>query len=495
MALEDEDYYSVLMQALGGIDRDSYAARGVVYEREHKALMRRLYSADPPFSDAEIDSEKKRFRDAIHRIEFGEGDYQITLIPDRDTLAEQAARRPAMLAAPPRRKVNGGEPESIRAWRQPEPVVELKPARQRMFSGANRWSKGKSPKSSPPLAPDGPEPDRSGVDRSASDRPASDRPGPGKAVPEKTVQDNRPVEGKPVPALHWSLRNPYPEQPNRAQGNPRQQKAPGLTLEAALGEAIKDGPVAGISKRPAVAAAPERPAPKQPRRSVTGRVLMRTLPAALLVFGVILGSAYVNDDLNVTKLTSLVGQMSDMGDASSSEQRAILYDDNPPDPTGPRIVGSAVWRAQLEPSGVQLKPTKVLHLKVEVPQRRLAMTMTFRPETAGAAMSHLAEIRFLREDQQPDGDISTITGLVMTGADLARPASLIGSVVRVTPGVFLFGLSAKPEDVEKNLRSLKEGGWFGIPLTYRNGVKGVLTFEKGSAAEHMLTEVLAQSGV
>jgi hypothetical protein len=403
-----------------------------------------------------------------------------------------------MLAAPPRRKVNGEEPESIRAWRQPEPVVELKPARQRMFSGANRWAKGKPPKSSPPLAPDGPEPDRSGLDRPTSDKPTSDRPGPGKVVPEKTVQDNRPIkpaEDKSASALHWSLRNPYPEQPKQRQGNSRQQKVPELTLEAALGEAIKDGPVAGVSKRPNIAAAAESPRPKKPHRSVTGRVLARTLPAVLLVFGAIFGSIYLNDELNLTKLTSLVGEMSDMGSAPSGEQRAILYDDNPPDPTGPRIVGSAVWKAQLEPAGVQLKPTKVLHLNVEVPQRRLSMTMTFRPETAGAAMSHLAEIRFLREDQQPDADISTITGLVMTAADLERSASLIGSVVRVTPGVFLFGLSAKPEDVEKNLRSLKEGAWFGIPLTYRNGVKGVLTFEKGSAAERMLAEVLAQSGV
>ena len=55
------DYYTSLLRAVDGLDRDAYAARGAIYEREHKALMRLLYSADPPRSEAEIEREQRPF--------------------------------------------------------------------------------------------------------------------------------------------------------------------------------------------------------------------------------------------------------------------------------------------------------------------------------------------------------------------------------------------------------------------------------------------------
>ena len=62
------DYFAVLSRAVAGLDRDSYAARGAAYDREHKALLRRLFSADPPHSDTQIEQEQQAFREAIRRI-------------------------------------------------------------------------------------------------------------------------------------------------------------------------------------------------------------------------------------------------------------------------------------------------------------------------------------------------------------------------------------------------------------------------------------------
>jgi len=132
---------------------------------------------------------------------------------------------------------------------------------------------------------------------------------------------------------------------------------------------------------------------------------------------------------------------------------------------------------------------------VEVPGRKVFLTVTIRREPAGGAMSHLLEFRFLREDkQQPDPDISNIASIVMTTADMSRPTILAGQVVSVTPGVFLFGLSNNPSDREKNLRNLKELAWMGIPLAYRNGASGVLVVEKGADGERAISEAIRQWG-
>jgi hypothetical protein len=64
------DYYALLARAVESLERDAYAARGAIYDREHKALLKRLISSSAPCSDADIAREERAFRDAIRRIEF-----------------------------------------------------------------------------------------------------------------------------------------------------------------------------------------------------------------------------------------------------------------------------------------------------------------------------------------------------------------------------------------------------------------------------------------
>jgi hypothetical protein len=64
------DYYTLLSRAVESLERDAYAARGAIYDREHKALLKRLISANEPCTDADIMREEQAFRDAVRRIEF-----------------------------------------------------------------------------------------------------------------------------------------------------------------------------------------------------------------------------------------------------------------------------------------------------------------------------------------------------------------------------------------------------------------------------------------
>ena len=184
-----------------------------------------------------------------------------------------------------------------------------------------------------------------------------------------------------------------------------------------------------------------------------------------------------------------------VGTTPTGTRVAFLFDGNRPDPNGPKFPGTATWRLRSERAASQREPSAVVQLDLEIPGRKVAMTMTMRRERPGSAMSHLLEFRFLREDkQQPDPDIANIASVVMTTAELARPTLLAGQVVNVTPGVFLFGLSGNPEDIEKNLRNMKELGWLGIPLAYRNGANGVLVVEKGPDGERAINEAIRQWG-
>ena len=90
------DHFTPLSRAVASIDRDSYAARFAVYEREHKALLRRLATASVPCSDADVAREERAFRDAIRRIEFADEDDDPTLAP-QDEPADRVGDRQSVV--------------------------------------------------------------------------------------------------------------------------------------------------------------------------------------------------------------------------------------------------------------------------------------------------------------------------------------------------------------------------------------------------------------
>jgi hypothetical protein len=130
------DHFTPLSRAVASIDRDSYAARFAVYDREHKALLRRLATADVPCSDADIAREERAFRDAIRRIEFADEDDQPSLVPPDEPVAEQLSeprREPAWpQPRPPRRETprETADVPVLPSLDQVEPRVALEPSLQ-----------------------------------------------------------------------------------------------------------------------------------------------------------------------------------------------------------------------------------------------------------------------------------------------------------------------------------------------------------------------------
>jgi hypothetical protein len=66
------DHYTPLSRAVASIDRDAYSARFAIYDRAHKALLRRFATGEIPCSDADVEREEHAFREAVRRIEFAD---------------------------------------------------------------------------------------------------------------------------------------------------------------------------------------------------------------------------------------------------------------------------------------------------------------------------------------------------------------------------------------------------------------------------------------
>lgn len=121
------DYYALLSRAVETLEEDAYAARGAVYDREHKALLKRLINSSTPCTDADIAREERAFRDAIRRIEF----------PDERV---QAPRTPQLEPSPdpdwPKSSRDRARAQRRELPREPTGDRERVPARE----SGRRWS-------------------------------------------------------------------------------------------------------------------------------------------------------------------------------------------------------------------------------------------------------------------------------------------------------------------------------------------------------------------
>jgi hypothetical protein len=176
-------------------------------------------------------------------------------------------------------------------------------------------------------------------------------------------------------------------------------------------------------------------------------------------------------------------------------QRVVLYEEDPADPNGKRYVGSAIWRTETVSPGTAQAPELAIRCDVEIPERRLAMTLSMRRNTDQALpASHTVEVTFNLPADFPFGGISNVPGILMKQAEQTRGAPLSGLAVKVTSGFFLLGLSAVETEKDRNIQLLKERGWFDIPVVYNNGRRAIIAVEKGNPGERACKDAFAAWG-
>jgi hypothetical protein len=141
-------------------------------------------------------------------------------------------------------------------------------------------------------------------------------------------------------------------------------------------------------------------------------------------------------------------------------------------PTPPEAVSSGAGEAAAD---------LAIRVDVEIPARRLAMTMSIRRNTdATLPATHTVEIVFNLRSDFAFGGVAGVLGLLMKDAHETRGVALSRLAVKVRKDFFLIGLSAVEADRQRNFMLLKERSWFDIPVVYDNGRRGIIAIEKGS---------------
>jgi len=180
--------------------------------------------------------------------------------------------------------------------------------------------------------------------------------------------------------------------------------------------------------------------------------------------------------------------------ATESAPKAVLYEEDPAEPAGRRYVGSVAWRTETVTPEKGQPPELAIRADIEVPERKLALTLSLRRNTdRSLSATHTIEIMFkLRADFAPGG-ISNVPGILMKLGERVRGVPLALQSVKVTPSVYLMGLSDSEQDKPKNLQLL-ERDWFDIAMVYSNRRRAILALEKGAAGARAFEEAFAVWG-
>jgi hypothetical protein len=164
---------------------------------------------------------------------------------------------------------------------------------------------------------------------------------------------------------------------------------------------------------------------------------------------------------------------------------AVLYDEEPSNPTGRQYAGSVVWSIEpVKAAGKADEPA--VRADIDVPSRGLRMTMSFKRNLDPTLpASHVAELRFQLAADFDGGGISNLPGLLMKTNEKARGVPLAGLSVKVAGGFFLVGLSNVATDRERNHSLLLDREWIDIPIVYNNQRRAILAIDKGASGEQV----------
>ena len=169
--------------------------------------------------------------------------------------------------------------------------------------------------------------------------------------------------------------------------------------------------------------------------------------------------------------------------------KAVLYEEEPTDPNGKRLVGSVIWRTETVSPGQGQPPDLAVRADVTIPERKLVVVWSLRRNTdKRLPATHTIEITFKLPADFPAGGVSGVPGILMKQAESTRGVALAGQAVKVTPAFYLVGLSNGDAKKERNLQLLKEHPWFDIPMVYNNNRRAILSLEKGATGERSFAD-------
>lgn len=505
------DYHPLIARAVSALDKNTGEARRGLYERARNALVAQLRGLEPPLSESEITRERLSLEEAIRKVE-AESARRLRVEPQRP---EPVAAVKANDVAPAPESVQMATPDPPGAAHAPPPVTDRTAPRDQRMNGAAQTTADLGPSAARP--------------RARQERPEASDPGL-RGFHDVVVEAE--TLGEATAQAAKSAREAYAAVPTNTPESEddeplRGPRLGGRSAKAASLDLDGDDPFPSIVD--------SRNAPRQlsthletldqetePSESRFPKGLVWA-GVAVSAFLVVFGGLYLARDriaglvsrtpagaqsqqdtsVSQSKITDRVAQNgapapgpSDNTETAAVAQRAVLYEEEPPpDTQGKQYVGSVIWKTETVSPGPGQAPELAIRADLEIPDRRMTMTMSLRRNTDKALpASHTIEIMFNLPSDFPFGGISNVPGILMKQAEQTRGAPLAGLAVKVTSGFFLVGLSSTETDMQRNLELLKDRAWFDIPIVYNNGRRAILAVEKGTPGERSFTDAFVAWG-
>lgn len=177
-------------------------------------------------------------------------------------------------------------------------------------------------------------------------------------------------------------------------------------------------------------------------------------------------------------------------------QRAVLLEESPGGTSPPQTFeGTVTWKTETFNAGPGLPPDIGLRGEIVIPERQISMGFVLRRNTDQTLpATHTLEISFKLPQDFAFGGIANVPGVRAKQSQQAQGVPLAGLAVKVSPTLFLVGLSQSAADRQRNLALLQLYPWFDVPVVYDNNKKAVFVFEKGPTGEQAFNDAFSAWG-
>ncbi|TPP11870.1 hypothetical protein [Rhizobium glycinendophyticum] len=173
-------------------------------------------------------------------------------------------------------------------------------------------------------------------------------------------------------------------------------------------------------------------------------------------------------------------------------EKLFLYEERLGQATPVAVPGSIIWSAVRE-TGPDGKPDPQIQGKLNVPERGISALVTIKRNTDNSLpASHLIEVVFSVPADFEGGAIDNLQRIAMKRTEQDRGDPLVAVTAKVTDDTYLVALNDFADVIKRNMELLSTRGWIDIPVTYRNGRRALLTFDKGTQGAKVFEQVMRE---
>ncbi|MGU3400346.1 transcriptional regulator [Brucellaceae bacterium D45D] len=172
-------------------------------------------------------------------------------------------------------------------------------------------------------------------------------------------------------------------------------------------------------------------------------------------------------------------------------QQALLYEERGGTEQGSVERGTVAWSVIQESPGEGQPEEPAVRATVTMPTSKLQLKMTVRKNTdQSIPASHLIEMVFIPPEDFSGGVIDNVQRITFKDTEQATGNPLIAVPSKIGDNFFIIWLNDARTAQDTNLSLMRRLQWIDIPVSYRNGRRGLISLEKGAAGEKAFIDVL-----